>query len=214
MKNLNCWEFKKCGREPGGSKATELGVCPIAAEDRPPEAEKRCWLVVGTKCGGEVHGIFAKKFEDCRSCEFYQKARENECPHLSLKYLLFGQYLRLNGIVTIEDTIQARAMQLTQNRKIGELAIEKGLLNEEKVAEILAIQEETFKKFGEIAVQECYLSEAQVGELLKIQKEEYLHFGEALVKLGVISESRMKKHLMFFNRLKIKEQQDKQEYSN
>jgi len=25
---LNCWEFKKCGREPGGEKASELGICP------------------------------------------------------------------------------------------------------------------------------------------------------------------------------------------
>lgn len=23
----NCWEFKKCGRETGGSKVKELGVC-------------------------------------------------------------------------------------------------------------------------------------------------------------------------------------------
>jgi len=25
---LNCWEFKKCGRQPGGPKVAELGVCP------------------------------------------------------------------------------------------------------------------------------------------------------------------------------------------
>jgi hypothetical protein len=25
---VNCWEFKKCGMEKGGAKATELGVCP------------------------------------------------------------------------------------------------------------------------------------------------------------------------------------------
>lgn len=25
---LNCWEFKKCGREPGGLKARERGACP------------------------------------------------------------------------------------------------------------------------------------------------------------------------------------------
>lgn len=28
----NCWEFKKCGREPGGAKASELGVCPAATD--------------------------------------------------------------------------------------------------------------------------------------------------------------------------------------
>jgi hypothetical protein len=25
---LNCWEFKKCGREAGGAKAADSGVCP------------------------------------------------------------------------------------------------------------------------------------------------------------------------------------------
>jgi len=26
----NCWEFKKCGREQGGIKSAEFGVCPAA----------------------------------------------------------------------------------------------------------------------------------------------------------------------------------------
>ena len=30
MAKLNCWEFKKCGREAGGSKVGELGLCPAA----------------------------------------------------------------------------------------------------------------------------------------------------------------------------------------
>jgi hypothetical protein len=29
-KKLNCWEVKKCGREPGGVKVKELGVCPAS----------------------------------------------------------------------------------------------------------------------------------------------------------------------------------------
>ena len=29
---LNCWQVKKCGREPGGAKVAEFGVCPAAAE--------------------------------------------------------------------------------------------------------------------------------------------------------------------------------------
>ena len=27
----NCWEFMKCGRELGGDKADELGVCPVSS---------------------------------------------------------------------------------------------------------------------------------------------------------------------------------------
>ena len=31
---LNCWEFMKCGRQPGGEKVDELGVCPASIEPR------------------------------------------------------------------------------------------------------------------------------------------------------------------------------------
>ena len=27
----NCWEFHNCGREEGGARATEMGVCPAAS---------------------------------------------------------------------------------------------------------------------------------------------------------------------------------------
>jgi hypothetical protein len=30
MNKMNCWELKKCGREPGGAKTAEYGVCPAA----------------------------------------------------------------------------------------------------------------------------------------------------------------------------------------
>lgn len=30
MERLNCWEYRKCGREVAGANAEELGVCPAA----------------------------------------------------------------------------------------------------------------------------------------------------------------------------------------
>jgi len=32
MKKLNCWEFKKCGRQFGGEKVSDLGLCPVVIE--------------------------------------------------------------------------------------------------------------------------------------------------------------------------------------
>lgn len=64
---LNCWEFMNCGREVGGSKAHEFGVCPAY-----PAHGWRCARIVGTLCGGEVQGSFARKFGNCRKCPFYQ----------------------------------------------------------------------------------------------------------------------------------------------
>lgn len=81
---VNCWEFKKCGREPGGKNARELGICPASVYDKldgvhgGKNAGRVCWVVAGTMCGGEVEGSFAKKYKDCRECDFYQLVKKEE----------------------------------------------------------------------------------------------------------------------------------------
>ena len=74
----NCWEFKKCGREAGGSKALELGVCP-AYTFTPANgfcggknAGRGCAYVAGTFCGGVVQGNASAKEKNCAECEFYR----------------------------------------------------------------------------------------------------------------------------------------------
>lgn len=82
----NCWEFKKCGREPGGAKATELGVCPAAGDtsaqgiNSGKNGGRICWAITGTLCGGKVQGTFANKQASCLGCEFYTAVRKEEAP--------------------------------------------------------------------------------------------------------------------------------------
>ena len=64
---MNCWEFKKCGRERGGANAAELGVCPAY-----PDHGTLCARMAGTLCGGKVQGSFALKVVNCMRCDFYQ----------------------------------------------------------------------------------------------------------------------------------------------
>ena len=63
---MNCWEFMKCGREFGGLKAYELGVCQAYPNDG-----KQCAIVAGTLCEGKVQGTYAMKIFDCVKCDFY-----------------------------------------------------------------------------------------------------------------------------------------------
>jgi hypothetical protein len=78
MAKLNCWEVKKCGRERGGTKASELGVCPASSEPRVngtnggKNGGSACWAISGSLCGGNVQGTFAAKVGNCLKCEFYQ----------------------------------------------------------------------------------------------------------------------------------------------
>ncbi len=88
----NCWEFKKCGREEGGSKAKELGVCPTFTETKyngqndSKNAGRCCWMVAGTLSGGTVQGTYAKKLKNCNQCEFYIKVKQEE--GINLKYFI------------------------------------------------------------------------------------------------------------------------------
>jgi len=83
-KKHNCWEIKKCGREPGGAKATELGECPACTETRLHEihggenAGRACWVVAGSMCGGKIQGTYAEKYENCTKCDFYMKVKSEE----------------------------------------------------------------------------------------------------------------------------------------
>jgi len=81
---INCWEALKCGREPGGANAEELGTCPAAVDatfdgfNQGSKGGRLCWLVAGTFCEGEAQGTFAKKQISCRDCSFYEQVHAEE----------------------------------------------------------------------------------------------------------------------------------------
>jgi hypothetical protein len=84
MKKKNCWQFKSCGREPGGRNVKERGICPAAKEQKLHGthegdcAGRACWVVAGTFCDGKEQGTFASKYQSCEECDFYQMVRQEE----------------------------------------------------------------------------------------------------------------------------------------
>jgi hypothetical protein len=89
MTKQNCWEFKKCGREPSGAKVAELGVCPSSTDGRVngmnvgTNGGRVCWAITGTFCGGKVQGTFAMKLVNCMECEFYKLVAQEETANYS-----------------------------------------------------------------------------------------------------------------------------------
>lgn len=83
MQKMNCWEFNKCGREPGGTHRG-LGICPAATTGYLDNihggrhAGRACWVIPGTFCNEQVQGSYAQKFERCEQCSFYQSVRHEE----------------------------------------------------------------------------------------------------------------------------------------
>ncbi|MDA8100387.1 MAG: hypothetical protein M0042_12275 [Nitrospiraceae bacterium] len=104
----NCWEFKKCGRQPQGQNARHLGVCPAAAEESLDEvhggtnAGRACWVVAGTLCGGKVQGTFGAKYKSCEQCDFYQAVRAEEKGNFQYSTLLLVRMR--NGCARLQAT--------------------------------------------------------------------------------------------------------------
>jgi hypothetical protein len=119
----NCWEFKKCGREPGGSKVAELGVCPAAQEAMfdgvfgGTNSGRACWVVAGTFCKGEVQGTFAQKFKNCARCEFFRRVQEEEGENFRPVNILLSYIDR-----THEQRVDERTHELREAKEAVEAA--------------------------------------------------------------------------------------------
>ena len=61
-----CWTMKKCPED-------RKKACPAY-----PGHGVSCWMVTGTKCGGQTQGSYHEKMENCRKCEVYIKASKSE----------------------------------------------------------------------------------------------------------------------------------------
>ena len=64
---LQCWVFKKCGREVTKN-------CPAVVK----KSGELCWMVVGTMCGGVAQGTFVQKVGNCKKCDFYQYVQQQK----------------------------------------------------------------------------------------------------------------------------------------
>ncbi|MBF0357807.1 MAG: hypothetical protein HQL70_04310 [Magnetococcales bacterium] len=97
MGTLNCWNWKNCGRYPGGPKVNEFGVCPATTETQADgflngrAAGRGCAYVAGTFCGGKIQGSAQDKTHDCIKCDYY-KALKSEFGS-ALSAIQFNKYL-------------------------------------------------------------------------------------------------------------------------
>ncbi len=91
---LNCGEFKKCGRQPGGAHVSELGPCPAATFSAANgflggrNAGRACAYVTGTFCSGTIEGTYREKAKTCDNCDFYMKVHREEGARCSVASFL------------------------------------------------------------------------------------------------------------------------------
>lgn len=106
---LNCWEFKQCGREPGGRKAIEMGVCPAAVFKVANgylggvNGGRACCFIAGTFCDESLQGTYRDKSKNCWDCDFYRILRREHDGSFSMPG--FAAFLIKENRVAFKDFV-------------------------------------------------------------------------------------------------------------
>lgn len=80
----NCWEFKNCGRIPGGHNIESMGICPAYSETKydgindGKNSGRFCWKISGTLCNGTIQGGPSTKMIVCLTCDFFYYVKKEE----------------------------------------------------------------------------------------------------------------------------------------
>ena len=98
-----------------------------------------------------------------------------------------GRFLVEQGAITEGQLEDGLRFQHEHNRRIGEVAVDRGVLTPEQVLAIREKQQDDSRLFGDIAVTERRLSRRSLDDLLFFQKVQHTYLGEALLVLGHIS---------------------------
>jgi hypothetical protein len=100
----------------------------------------------------------------------------------------FGLYLKKKGIISAEQLVAALEVQQKQLVRIGQLAIEEGILTPREVFQVLRSQSESpHERFGEIAVNLGLMTRGQLQALLMRQMDRKRPLSEVLIQQHAIS---------------------------
>ena len=78
---MNCWEFKKCGREPDGENVSVFGVCTVPVtigfdtvnngNNNGNNGGCTCWVIRESSCKQVMQKCCVQELRECRQCDFY-----------------------------------------------------------------------------------------------------------------------------------------------
>lgn len=118
--------------------------------------------------------------------------------------MIFGEYLVEQNLLRKEDLERALALQKIDRMPLGQLALQQGLISNQKLFRILSRQrkpEDKDKNFGKLAVEMGFLEQEQIESLLERQTHTNRLLGEILVSLGLVAQIDLIKALKRFRAL-------------
>lgn len=112
-----------------------------------------------------------------------------------MRSTLFGQFLLERNMIDADQLREALEYQGRHNRRLGNLAVDKGFLTEADVRHVIERQWLEDKEFGALAVEMGFLGPNQLDVILREQKSAHIPLGEALIRLGTLNREGLKQCL-------------------
>ena len=84
MNKINCWDYMKCGKGPGGEKTDKCATCPVASETLANglngglNGGRICWIIAENNCIEDLKCSNLHHKSSCYSCEFRYKVTMEE----------------------------------------------------------------------------------------------------------------------------------------
>lgn len=98
-----------------------------------------------------------------------------------------GDYLMKNNQITSDQFADIIDYQDNHRAKLGLIAVSEGLLSASQAEELNRLQITQDKRFGDLAIDKKYLTESDISHLLRLQGNPYLIFIQALEENHIMS---------------------------
>src|SRR5215813_6686396 len=113
----------------------------------------------------------------------------------------FGLYLKKKGIVTAEQLVAALEAQLATMPRIGQLALEEGIISPRDIFDVLRAQRETPDvRFGDLAIEMNLMTRSELMRLLMIQADRKRPLVEIFIEQGMLSAEQASAEMAEFRR--------------
>jgi hypothetical protein len=113
-----------------------------------------------------------------------------------------GLYLHRKGIITAEQLVAALEAQTRSLVRIGQLALEEGILSARDVFDVLRAQHRAPReRFGELAIEMGLMTRGDLMRLLLVQTDRKVPLEEILVRQGVLSRAQLNAEFKLFRGL-------------
>lgn len=101
--------------------------------------------------------------------------------------IYFGNYLQNKGVISLEQHQEILKEIKSARLKMGLLAVVNEMMTEAQAEQVNQLQQMQDRRFGDIAIEKGYLTQEQVETLLKQQGDQYLLYVQALTEHGYLT---------------------------